>query len=170
MTPGLRMVAGALAIVLGALAVDKLLDLAGYAAALAALPLVADENAGEAALLFAALEACAAVMLALVAAFGPHARRALEGGAALALAASLAYAILIVSEYYAEHPLDAGALLGARVAPLLPVSALVILVVMMLSSSAWLLARAFLSPNEPSRRRRRRPRPAAALASVKSAG
>lgn len=169
MTPGLRMVAGALALILGAFAVDKLLDLAGYAAALGSLPLVESDAAWEAALLYAVLEACAAGLLALVAAFGRHARVALQGGAALALAASLGYAILIVSEFYAEHPLEAGALLGTRVAPLLPVPALVVLVVLLLSGSAWLLMSAFLLPNEPVRRRRRR-RPAPATASVRPAG
>lgn len=157
MTPALRLAAGGLAVIFGALAADKLLDLDGYAAALATSPLVAPDTAWEAATLLAALEACAAALLVLVAFAGRHARVAFEGGAALALAASLAYAILIVSAFYAEHPIDAGGLFGTRLAPRVPTAALVAFVLLLLSWSAWLLTNAFLLPNVPPRRRRRLP-------------
>lgn len=158
MTPAQRLAAGALAVFLGALAIDKLLDLDGYVSALAALPLVDEARAWEAATLFAAVEACAAILLALAALAGRHARVAFEGGAGLALATSIGYAIVVVSEYYAEHDLVAGALFGTRVAVRIPPPVLIALVLVLMSWSAWLLATAFLLPNEPVRRPRRRRR------------
>lgn len=138
----------------GALAVLKLLDLEGHAEALAAFPLVTPERARGGATLLAAVELCAAALLALAALAGRHARVAFEGGAALALGASLGYAILIVSAAYGERPLDEGVLFGIRASPRLPTSVLVGFVVVLLSWSAWLLSAALSLPREPAQRRR----------------
>lgn len=156
MTPAQRLWAGALALILGALGIDKLLDLDGYVGALAALSLVEDGHAWEAATLLAAVELTGALLLALAAIAGLHARIAFEGGAALALAASIAYAIVVISEYYEGHDLVAGALFGTRFAVRAAAPVLIALVFALMSCAAWLLATAFLLPEEPPPRRRKK--------------
>ncbi len=153
-----------LAVVFGVLAFAKLVDADGYAYALASFSIVEEERAWEAGTLLAAVEACAATLLFLVALAGRHAIVAFQGGALLAMSASLAYAILVVSAFYEEQDLARAALFGTLLrherSPYVIVEVLVLL-----SCSAWLLTSAFLAPDEahphrPPRRRKRRRRPA----------
>lgn len=157
-TGTLRLGSGLLAVVLAGLAAVKLSDVDGYARALASFALVDNNRAWEAATLFAAVEACAAVLLLLVALGGRHAITAFQGGAALALSASLAYAILVVNAFYTGHQLPGTALYGTffTQAPRSPFVVLEVLA--LLSWSAWLLTSAFLLPSEPPPRRPRRRR------------
>lgn len=146
--------AALLALVLGALAMAKLLDVDGYASALGSFSFVDEARAWEAGTLFAAAEACASALLFLVVIGGRHALVAFQGGAALALAAALGYAILVVSAFYTGDRLDDTALFGTLLAQA-PRSPYVVLeVLLLLTWSAWLLSASFLAPHAVPRRRR----------------